>query len=111
MTGGAVFDESLRALAPFGRLVTYGLASRVAPTPITSGELMAKSRAVIGFWLAHCFARPDMLRTAMDDLLARLADGTCAPSRAASSPSSRPTARTRSCCPGARPASSCSTPA
>ena len=76
MTGGAVFDESLRALAPFGRLVTYGQASREAPTPITSGELMAKSRAVIGFWLAHCFARPEMLRTAMDDLLARLADGT-----------------------------------
>jgi NADPH:quinone reductase len=76
MTGGAVFDESLRALAPFGRLVTYGQASREAPTPITSGELMAKSRAVIGFWLAHCFTRPDMLRVAMDDLLARLAAGT-----------------------------------
>ena len=75
MTGGAVFDESLRALAPFGRLVTYGQASRQAPTPVTSGELMAKSRAVIGFWLAHCFGRPAMLRTAMDDLLASLADG------------------------------------
>ena len=28
MTGGPVFDGSLAALAPFGRLVTYGLASR-----------------------------------------------------------------------------------
>ena len=28
MAGGRVFDQSLRALAPFGRLVTYGLASR-----------------------------------------------------------------------------------
>ena len=28
MAGGRVFDESLRALAPFGRLVSYGLASR-----------------------------------------------------------------------------------
>ena len=76
MTGGAVFDESLRALAPFGRLVTYGQASREAPTPVTSGDLMAKSRAVIGFWLAHCFSRPEMLRSAMDDLLARLEAGT-----------------------------------
>ena len=29
------FDESLRALAPFGRLVAYGQASRQAPTPVT----------------------------------------------------------------------------
>ena len=28
MAGGRVFDASLRALAPFGRLVTYGMASR-----------------------------------------------------------------------------------
>ncbi len=75
MTGGAVFDESLRALAPFGRLVTYGMASRQPAKPVTSGELMAKSRAVIGFWLAHCFTRPALLHTAMDDLLARLAAG------------------------------------
>ena len=76
MTGGAVFDESLRALAPFGRLVTYGMASRQAPRPVTSGELMAKSRAVVGFWLAHCFSRPAMLNQAMDDLLERMAAGT-----------------------------------
>ena len=30
MAGGRVFDASLRALAPFGRLVTYGMASREA---------------------------------------------------------------------------------
>ena len=28
MAGGRVFDESLKALAPFGRLVAYGIASR-----------------------------------------------------------------------------------
>ena len=28
MAGGRVFDASLEALAPFGRLVTYGIASR-----------------------------------------------------------------------------------
>jgi NADPH2:quinone reductase len=33
MTGGPVFDASLRALAPFGRLVTYGMASRTAADP------------------------------------------------------------------------------
>ena len=28
MAGGRVFDQSMRALAPFGRCVTYGMASR-----------------------------------------------------------------------------------
>ena len=38
MTGGPVFDASLRALAPFGRLVTYGMASRTPPTPVDPTE-------------------------------------------------------------------------
>ena len=58
MTGGNVFDGSLSALAPFGRLVAYGQAGRTQPKPINAGPLMQKSRAVIGFWLAHCMARP-----------------------------------------------------
>jgi NADPH2:quinone reductase len=75
MAGGRVFDASLRALAPFGRLVTYGRASgeenRVAPV-----NLMRHSSAVIGFWLAHCFAKPEEMLTApLRDLLARVASG------------------------------------
>ena len=58
MTGGPVFDQSLRALAPFGRLVVFGQAGRVAATPIDPVKLMAGSRGVIGFWLGHCFGRP-----------------------------------------------------
>src|SRR3954471_1229603 len=54
MTGGHVFDGSLSALAPFGRLATYGMAGRTPPKPINAGSLMGTSRAVIGFWLAHC---------------------------------------------------------
>lgn len=75
MTGGPVFDASLRALAPFGRLITYGMASRTPPTPVDPRNLMAHSSAVIGFWLAHCFRRPDMLDAAVLDLLGMLADG------------------------------------
>ncbi len=40
MAGGHVFDQSLRALAPFGRLVTYGQASRES-NQVSSGALMA----------------------------------------------------------------------
>ena len=79
MVGGATFDASLAALAPFGRLATFGMASRTAPQPVHSGELMSRSRAVVGFWLAHCFARPDMLQPQMDELLAMVEAGTLRP--------------------------------
>ena len=75
MTGGAVFDASLAALAPFGRLVTYGMASRQPPSPIDIGRLIATSRAVIGFWLVHALRLPGGLRPAMDELLGLHAAG------------------------------------
>jgi NADPH2:quinone reductase len=69
MTGGAVFDGTLAALATFGRLVTYGMASRTPPSPIDAARLMATSRAVIGFWLVHASRRPGGVRAAMEELL------------------------------------------
>jgi NADPH:quinone reductase len=76
MAGGRVFDASLRALAPFGRLVTYGMASR-EPNRVAAGNLMRHSSAVIGFWLAHCFIRPqEMLAEPLEDLFERVKAGT-----------------------------------
>jgi NADPH:quinone reductase-like Zn-dependent oxidoreductase len=79
MTGGHVFDGSLSALAPFGRLVAYGMAGRVPPKPINAPSLMGTSRAVIGFWLAHCMARPEMMDAAMGELLPMVAEGVLKP--------------------------------
>jgi NADPH2:quinone reductase len=79
MTGGHVFDGSLSALAPFGRLVAYGMAGRVPPKPIQAPALMQRSRAVIGFWLAHCMGRPQMMDDAMTELLQLVADGALHP--------------------------------
>ncbi|NEA53916.1 NADPH:quinone oxidoreductase family protein [Streptomyces sp. SID13666] len=79
MTGGPVFDASLAALAPFGRLVTYGMASRVPPTPVQAAQLMGRSRAVVGFWLMHCLGRPGMYREPMAELLAMTAEGRLKP--------------------------------
>ena len=80
MTGGRVFDQSMRALAPFGRNVVYGMASREQPTPVAPGALMGRSHAVIGFWLAHCMADPDrLLRPQVDELLALVAAGDLRP--------------------------------
>jgi NADPH2:quinone reductase len=75
MTGGPVFDAGLRALAPFGRLVTYGQASRTPPSPVDPTTLMAHSTAVIGFWLAHCYRDPQRwLAPGITELLGMLAD-------------------------------------
>jgi len=65
MTGGSVFDDSLAALAPFGRLVVFGMAGRTPPTPVIPAQLMGRSTAVIGFWLVHAAMRPAMLAGAV----------------------------------------------
>ncbi|HTN25110.1 MAG TPA: zinc-binding dehydrogenase [Solirubrobacteraceae bacterium] len=74
MAGGAIFDASLAALAPFGRLVTYGIASGDNNT-VRSGDLMRRSRAVVGFWLMHCIGRPTMIDEALADLFDRVRRG------------------------------------
>ncbi|WP_030173869.1 quinone oxidoreductase family protein [Spirillospora albida] len=76
MTGGTVTDESLRALAPFGRLAFYGMASRREPSPVRPATLMSHSTTISGMWLAHIFRLPgDVMRTALDELFALAADG------------------------------------
>ncbi len=74
MAGGDAFDASLHALAPFGRLVTFGIASR-QPNEVSNGHLMRHSRAVVGFWLVHLFRRPELLREGIEELLAAVAAG------------------------------------
>jgi NADPH2:quinone reductase len=78
MAGGRVFDECLDVLAPFGRLVTYGIASREQNT-VRSGSLMRGSQSVVGFWLMHCLGREDMVRGPLEDLFARAARGELKP--------------------------------
>lgn len=74
MAGGRVFDAGMRALAPFGRMVTYGIAGREQNT-VRTGALMQRSHAVVGFWLMHCFKRPEMVGPPLEDLFNRLAAG------------------------------------
>jgi NADPH:quinone reductase len=74
MAGGRVFEECMSALAPFGRCVTYGIASE-EPNQVQTGALMRRSHAVVGFWLMHCIGRPAMIDEALADLFARVAAG------------------------------------
>ncbi len=72
MAGGAVFDASYAALAPFGRIVVCGIASE-EPNEVRTGSLLRHSRSVIGFYLFHTLERPGMFGEALDDLFARAA--------------------------------------
>ena len=78
MSGGRVFAESAEALAPFGRIVAYGIASREQNT-LETGRLMRKSRAVVGFWLMHCLGRREMIEQPLADLFDRTARGELKP--------------------------------
>jgi NADPH2:quinone reductase len=74
MSGGAAFEASLGALAPFGRLVTFGIASR-EENEVRTGHLLRNSRGVIGFWLVHLFRRPELLRQGITEVLGAAASG------------------------------------
>jgi NADPH:quinone reductase len=74
MSGGEVFDASYRALAPFGRIVAYGIATNEA-NQVSTGSLLRHSRAVVGFYLFHCLGRPGMFSEALAELFARAARG------------------------------------
>jgi len=74
MSGGAAFDACLAALAPFGRLVTFGIASG-EPNTVRNADLMRTSRAVVGFWLVHLFRKPELLRSGITELLGLTASG------------------------------------
>lgn len=85
MAGGRVFDQSLRALAPFGRLVTYGIASR-EQNEVPTGLLMRKSKAVVGFYLGHCVGRRELMEDPLADLFERAARGELRPQVGATYP-------------------------
>lgn len=74
MAGGKIFDASLKALAPFGRLVAYGIAGR-EPNTVSQGALMRRSQSVIGFWLMHCLGRPEWMEEPLRDLFDMAARG------------------------------------
>ena len=75
MAGSAAFDASYAALAPLGRLVVYGIASR-EPNQVSSGDLLQKSKGVIGFWLFHLIAtRRDLVAEGIGELFGAVSAG------------------------------------
>jgi NADPH2:quinone reductase len=74
MSGGEAFEASMRTLAPFGRMVTFGIASR-EQNEVATGSLMRNSRSVVGFWLMHLFSDPVGMAEAVSELFGALEMG------------------------------------
>ena len=91
MVGGKTFDVSLEILAPFGRLISYGVASRVAPTMIQPASLMGGSKTIAGFWLAHCFGKKELMNDVIEQLFALVQEGKLVPVIGATFPLSQAT--------------------
>jgi NADPH:quinone reductase len=74
MSGGDAFDAELAALAPLGRMVVFGIASR-EQRQVSTATLLQGSKSVIGFWLVHLLLRRDLAAPMIGELLAAVASG------------------------------------
>ncbi len=89
MVGGKTFDASLAVLAPFGRLITYGMASRTPPSSINPAVLMGGSKTITGFWLSHCFGKKEMMNDVINELFQLVVAGKLHPVIGATFPLSK----------------------
>ena len=85
IAGGRVFDESIEALAPFGRIVVNGIASR-EQNEVRTGRLLRRSWSVVGFWLMHCLDRRELIEEPLADLFGRASRGELQPQAATTYP-------------------------
>ncbi|QHA92033.1 NADPH:quinone oxidoreductase family protein [Bacillus sp. N1-1] len=68
MAGGDVFRKSLNCLAPFGRLVIYGVASG-EQSRFYPSSLMEKNQSVVGFFLPQMMRKPSLYQKSLEELL------------------------------------------
>jgi len=74
MSGGEAFKAELSVLAPLGRIVVFGIASR-EQREVSTAMLLRGSKSVIGFWLLHLLARRDLAAPMIAELLGAVAAG------------------------------------
>ncbi|HEV7615366.1 MAG TPA: zinc-binding dehydrogenase [Solirubrobacterales bacterium] len=74
MSGGDAFDAEMGILAPLGRMVVFGIASR-EQREVSTAALLRGSKSVIGFWLVHLLARRDLAAPMIGELLGAVAAG------------------------------------
>lgn len=79
IAGGEAILGDLESLAPWGRVIVYGNASRTQAT-INPTTLLYDNRSLIGFWLTPYFARRmDLIQQAFMALMGWVAAGSLKP--------------------------------
>ncbi|WP_079479251.1 quinone oxidoreductase family protein [Halobacillus salinus] len=68
MAGGEVFHETIKCMRPFGRVVTYGVASGETPQ-LNAAGLMNRNLSVIGFFLPQIMKKPVLFEKSLQELL------------------------------------------
>ena len=74
MVGGEVFKDTLKCLAPFGKVVIYGVASGEQAVMHPS-SLMAKNQSVIGFFLPQIMRKRELFMRSIRELFDYLEEG------------------------------------
>lgn len=74
MVGGEIFRNTLKCLAPFGRVVVFGAASG-EQSALYGGELMRRNQSVIGFFLPQIMKNYDMYQASFKELLGFIESG------------------------------------
>lgn len=77
--GGRVFAAGLDVVANFGRLVTFGNASRDGRPAVDPGELADGNKTVAGFWLRPALAAPNAYAEPLAEMFALVAARTLKP--------------------------------
>ncbi|HWS38307.1 MAG TPA: NADPH:quinone oxidoreductase family protein [Actinoplanes sp.] len=77
--GGRVFSAGLEILGNFGRLVTFGNASREGRPPVDPGALSNRNTAVMGFWLRPALTVPGAYAEPLSELFQLTAAGVLKP--------------------------------
>ncbi|SFB11962.1 NADPH2:quinone reductase [Lentibacillus halodurans] len=68
MAGGDIFHKTLKCLAPFGRMVIYGVASGEQATFYPS-SLMRYNQSVVGFFLGQLMQHQELIMRSLQELL------------------------------------------
>lgn len=74
MVGGDIFRNTLKCLAPFGRVVVFGGASG-EPAKMNAGQLMRRNQSVIGFFLPQIMKNYEMYQASLKELLELIESG------------------------------------
>ncbi|MFF5085497.1 zinc-binding dehydrogenase [Actinoplanes sp. NPDC000266] len=77
--GGRLFGAGLGVLGGFGRLVTFGNASREGRPAVDPAMLADRNLAVAGFWLRPALAVPGAYREPLAEMLGLVAAGKLRP--------------------------------